>query len=98
GFGRDYPTGIVPASLVPSYTGSSSYLLFSKYNDYAGADGRRINPVALRHPNATQIDPHSSAAGLVEMREVLTLIGPTPYAGPDPSSFPLSLDDVCSHP
>jgi hypothetical protein len=95
GFGWDYTPGIVPASLVPSYTGSSSYLLFSKYNDYAGADGSGINRVALLDPNATQIDPHSSAAGLVEMREVLTLIGPTPDAGPDPSIFPLSVKEWC---
>ena len=77
-FGWDYTAGIVPASSVASYTGSSSYLLFCKYNDYAFQDGSGINRVALLDPNATQIDPHSSSLGLVEMREVLTVIGPTP--------------------
>src|SRR6266404_71163 len=93
-FGWDYTPAIVPASMVPSYQGSSSYLLFCKYNNYAVSDGDGINRVALLDPNATQLDPHSSAAGLVEMREVLTLIGPTP--DPDNHSmFPLSVKEWC---
>jgi len=38
-FGWDYTPGVVPSSIVPSYTGSSSYLIFSKYNNYAIGDG-----------------------------------------------------------
>jgi hypothetical protein len=95
GFGWDYTPGIVPASLVPSYTGSSTYLLFAKYNNYAFADGSGINRVALLDPNAIQIDPHPSAGGLIEMREVLTLIGPTPDTGVDPSVFPLAVKEWC---
>jgi len=68
GFGWDYTAGVVPASAVPAYSGPSTYLLFCKYNDYAFADGSGVNRVALLDPNDTQIDPHSSAAGLVEMR------------------------------
>ncbi|HKE55561.1 MAG TPA: Ig-like domain repeat protein, partial [Pyrinomonadaceae bacterium] len=78
GFGWDYTPGIVPANLVPSYTGTSPYLLFCKYNDYAIADGSGVNKVAILDPNDTQIDPHFSAPGLVEMREVLTINGATP--------------------
>ncbi len=81
GFGWDYTAGVVPASSVPSYTGTSSYLLFCKYNDYPIADGSGVNKVALLDPNDTQIDHHSSAPGLVEMREVLSVIGPTPDSG-----------------
>ena len=93
-FGWDYTPAIVPASMVPSYQGSSSYLLFCKYNNYAFSDGDGINRVALLDPNATQFDPHSSAPGFVEMREVLTLIGPTP--DPDnQSSFPFSVREWC---
>ena len=77
-FGWDYTPAIVPASMVPSYTGASSYLIFTKYNNYAISDGDGINKIALLDPNATQIDPHPSANGLVEMREVLTVSGPTP--------------------
>ncbi|MEP6635492.1 MAG: Ig-like domain-containing protein [Acidobacteriota bacterium] len=94
-FGWDYTPGIVPASAVPSYTGPSSYLLFSKYNDYAIGDGTGVNRVALLDPNATQIDPHPSAAGLVEMREVLTVIGPTPDPAPNPSLFPNAVKEWC---
>ena len=77
GFGWDYTPGIVPASLVTAYTGNSSYLLFCKYNDYATGDGSGVNRVAILDPNSTQLDPHSGSVGLVEMREVLTVIGPT---------------------
>jgi hypothetical protein len=95
GFGWDYTPGIVPASMVPSYKGSSPYLLFSKYNNYAFADGNGINRVALLDPNATQIDPHSSANGLVEMREILTVIGPTPDAGVNRTTFPFAVKEWC---
>src|SRR5205814_4255687 len=98
-FGWDYTAAIVPASMVPSYQGSSSYLLFCKYNNYAfsGSDGNGVNRVALLDPNATQIDPHSSAPNFVEMREVLTLIGPTPDPdnyGPPPN-FPYAVKEWC---
>ncbi len=95
GFGWDYTPGIVDASLVPSYTGSSSYLLFSKYNDYPFADGNGVNRVALLDPNATQIDPHTSAGGLVEMREVLTVIAPTPDPDVNRTTFPFAAKEWC---
>ena len=95
GFGWDYTAGIVPASMVPWYTGTSPYLLFSKYNDYAFADGSGINRVALLDPNATQIDPHPSASGLVEMREILTVIGPTPDAEVNRTTFPFAVKEWC---
>lgn len=94
-FGWDYTPGIVPASMVPSYTGSSPYLLFSKYNDYPFGDGNGVNRVALLDPNATQIDPHSSASGLIEMREVMTVIGPTPDADVNRTTFPFAVKEWC---
>jgi hypothetical protein len=78
GFGWDYTAAIVPTNMLPSYTGPSIYLLFSKYNNYPFADGNGVNRIALLDPNATQTDPHSTAGGLSEMREVLTAIGCTP--------------------
>ena len=91
GFGWDYTAAIVPTNMVPSYTGPSSYLLFSKYNNYASGDGNAINRVALLDPGTTQRDPHASANGLLEMREVLTAIGCTPDPEYITSTNPLPL-------
>lgn len=77
-FGWDYTPAIIPASMVPSYTGTSSYLLFCKYNNYFTGDGNGVNTVAILDPNDTQIDFHPSANNLVEMRTVFTMIAPTP--------------------
>ena len=78
-FGWDNTPSVVPASMVPSYTGNSSYLLFTKYNNYAGLDGGDgVNKIAVLDPNATMVEPHQSSNGLLVMREVLTIAGPTP--------------------
>jgi hypothetical protein len=95
GFGWDYTPAIVPASMVPSYHGGSSYLLFCKYNNYAFSDGNGVNRVALLDPNSTQLDPHSSALGFVEMREVLTLIGPTPDPDHYGTTYPYADREWC---
>jgi len=76
-FGWDNTPSIVPASMIPSYAGGSSYLLLTKYNNYAGTpsgDGR--NRVAVLDPNAVQADP--VIASVTVMREVLTILGTTP--------------------
>jgi hypothetical protein len=97
GFGWDYTAAIVPTNMVPSYTGPSTYLLFSKYNNYAGGDGNAINRIALLDPNTTQTDPHSTANGLSEMREVLTVIGCTPDAEyiTATNPFPFAVREWC---
>lgn len=92
GFGWDNTAAVVPASMVPSYTGSSSYLLFTKYNNYDTGDGDGVNRIAVLDPNATQVDAHSSSNGLMIMREVLTVIGPTVDVSP---SFPLAVREWC---
>jgi hypothetical protein len=78
-FGWDDTPSIVPAGIVPSYTGSSSYLLLTKYNNYAnpGIGGNGINKVAVLDPDATETDPVSGAA---VMNEVITIAGATPDA------------------
>lgn len=76
-FGWDNTPSIVPATMVPSYTGSSSYLLMTKYNNYAGLGGDGVNKLAILDPNATQVD---SRSGQVVMKEVLTIAGVTPDA------------------
>jgi hypothetical protein len=74
-FGWDDTASIVPASMVPSYHGTSSYLLMTKYNDYASHGGSGINKLAILDPNATQMDPTTE---LTVMKEVLTITGVTP--------------------
>ncbi len=75
-FGWDDSASIVPANLVSSYTGTSSYLVLTKYNNYAdpgiGGDGQ--NKVAILDPNATMSDP---VTGATVMNEVITIVGPT---------------------
>ncbi len=73
-FGWDDTASIVPASLVPSYQGPSSYLILSKYNNYASG----ANKVAILDPNVSEID---SVTGALVMNEVISQLGPTP----DPS-------------
>src|SRR5207244_7340204 len=83
GFGWDSTPTVVPASMDPLYTGSSTYLLFEKYNNYAGISdgGDGVNRIALLDPNATMVEPHASSNGLLVMNAVMTMAGPTP----DPS-------------
>ncbi len=76
-FGWDDTASIVPASLVPSYTGTSSYLLMTKYNNYLGVgtgDGK--NRIAILDPNATENDPIIPPT--LVMKEVITILGVTP--------------------
>lgn len=76
-FGWDDTASVVPASMVPSYTGTSTYLLMTKYNNYCGAgSGNGKNEIAILDPNATEQDPiiHNTMV----MKEVLTHLGVTP--------------------
>lgn len=98
GFGWDYTPGVVPASMVPSYTGPSSYLLLTKYNNYANAGGDSadgVNRVALLDPNSTEVDAHASSSGMSIMREVLTVIGPTADKENRSSSLPYAVREWC---
>jgi hypothetical protein len=75
-FGWDDTASVVPAEAVPSYTGSSKYLLLTKYNNYAGyPGGNGLNKVAILDPNDTMTDPIS---GATVMKEVITVLGVTP--------------------
>ncbi|HEY5799938.1 MAG TPA: hypothetical protein VIT92_06945 [Burkholderiaceae bacterium] len=74
-FGWDITPSIVPAAMVPSYKGSSSYLLMTKYNNYGRSgtgDGR--NRIAILDPTVSMRDPISQ---LPVMQEVLTILAPT---------------------
>jgi hypothetical protein len=86
-FGWDDTATIVPSSLVPQYSGTSSYLLLTKYNNYAwsdfwttpvdpGADGQ--NMVALLDPNdSSGVDRQT---GINCMNPVIVVYGITPDA------------------
>ncbi len=79
-FGWDDTASVVPSSLVASYSGSSSYLLMTKYNNYSdtGIGGNGSNKIAVLDPMNTEIDP---ITGATVMKEVLTVLGPTPNTG-----------------
>jgi hypothetical protein len=76
-FGWDDTASIVPASLVASYTGTSKYLLMTKYNNYIDiGTGNGENRIAILDPNATENDPILPSVKV--MNEVITILGPTP--------------------
>ena len=69
---------------MPSYTGTSSYLILTKYNNYYGlGTGNGVNQVAILDPFATQQDEYSTSPVTV-MQEVITVTGVTPD-GPPPA-------------
>jgi len=75
---------------VPGYHATGSYLLMTKYNNYAGigsGDGR--NKIAILDPNASQPDGYLNyGAGVTvnSMKEVETQTGPTPFPGGAPGA------------
>ena len=73
-FGWDTTASLVPASIVQSYTGTSLYLVMTKYNNYY-PPGNGENKIAVLDPNATETDPIN---GATTMNEVVTALGPTP--------------------
>jgi hypothetical protein len=70
-FGWDTTASVVPRSMVPSYTGTSSYLIVTKYNHYID----NAYQIGVLDPNASEVDPDS---GATVMNEVLTVNGATP--------------------
>ena len=91
GFGWDDTASVVPASMVPSYTNGSPYLLMVKYNNYAGA-GDGVNKIALLDPSNTMADPYSG--GTTVMKEVLSIAGPTPDVDIT-NNFPNAVREWC---
>ncbi len=75
-FGWDVSPSVIPASMVPSYTGASTYLLAQKYNNYAGVGtGIGLNQLAVLDPGSSQAD--TIVPTMQVMREVQTILGPT---------------------
>jgi len=91
-FGWDDTASIVDASLVAGYHGSSTYLLITKYNNYAGINtGDGHNRVAILDPNATESDPVIATTQV--MQEVITQLGVTP--DPNFPGFPGAVREWC---
>lgn len=91
-FGWDNTASVVPSSAVPSYTGTSSYLILTKYNNYVDTGtGNGVNKIAVLDPSATTQDEYSSTPVTV-MKEVITVTGVTP----DPTAgFPDAVQEWC---
>jgi hypothetical protein len=76
GFGWDDTASIVPRAMLPGYAGTSDYLVMVKYNNYGRAgSGDSQNKVAILDPNSAAPD---FISGKPVMKEVLTILGPTP--------------------
>ncbi len=89
-FGWDDAPSIVPAYAVRGYAGFSTYLLCTKYNNYASIGGNGLNRVALLDPNDSQVETYS---GFNCMTEVQTVLGVTPdFAFPN---FPGAVREWC---
>jgi hypothetical protein len=91
-FGWDDTASVVPVSAVPSYTGSASYLLLTKYNNYAGmGSGDGVNRLALVDPNTSFVDPIS---GATVMNPFITVKGVTPDPEYD-QTYPNAVREWC---
>ena len=76
-FGWDDTASVVPSSAVPGYTGSSSYLILTKYNNYVGiGSGNGANRVGILDPGATMLDEYGTSVTV--LNEVITVLGVTP--------------------
>ncbi len=91
-FGWDDTPSVVPASMVPSYHGTSTYLLMVKYNNYAGlGTGNGLNQIAILDPNSTESDP---VTGTTVMDPVLSILGQTPDPEYD-QNYPGAVREWC---
>ncbi len=94
-FGWDDTATVVPANIVPSYTGTAKYLILTKYNNYdmggdAGADGS--NKVAVLDPTSNSVT-RDRQSGIPVMNEVITVLGVTKTNGD--SAHPDAVNEWC---
>jgi hypothetical protein len=82
-FGWDSTPSVVPSKAVPSYTGKSSYLILTKYNNYADLGiGNGLNQVAVLDPLETMPDEYNYGGTVATvMKEVITVTGVTQNSG-----------------
>ena len=88
--------------MVPSYTGSSSYLIVTKYNNYVAAEtgyygGNGVNEIAILDPYATQTTTRNDInPSLQVMKEVMTVTSPTGDSGYI-GSYPNAVREWCTN-
>ena len=91
-FGWDNTASVVPAATVPGYSGTSSYLILTKYNNYAGiGSGTGVNQVAVLDPNSGMPDQYGNPSVTV-MKEVITVNGVTSQAS---ANYPNAVNEWC---
>jgi len=91
-FGWDDTASIVDASLVAAYRGKSTYLLMTKYNNYAGVNtGDGHNRIAILDPKVSENDPIIPSVKV--MHEIITQLGVTP--DPDFPDLPGAVREWC---
>jgi len=91
-FGWDNTASLIPAVAVPSYSGTSPYLLLTKYNNYWEGNGDGVNRIAVLDPNKTQTD---FISGLPVMKEVMLVTGVTPDSDNVLVNFPNAVREWC---
>jgi hypothetical protein len=103
-FGWDDTPSIIPTSMVPSYQGTSKYLILSKYNNYVAAEvgaylgGNGLNQIAILDPYSSQLDPnYDYNPNLQVMKQVLTLPSPTPDTQYTGSGFLDAVREWCTN-
>jgi len=78
-FGWDTTASVVARNLLPTYQGSSAYLLLTKYNNYKETGGAGLNYVAIIDPNNSMTDP---ITGVTVMNVFMEQLGRTPDGPP----------------
>src|SRR5208337_1313694 len=103
-FGWDDTASIIPTSMVPSYTGTSAYLILSKYNNYdvGGTDGGNgVNEIAILDPYATQpdpnYDPEPTEQPIPVMKQIMTLASPLPDKNAINSGYQDGVREWCTN-
>ena len=86
-FGWDNTVSVLPATSLPAYRGTASYLLVSKDNNYDGfptGDGR--NRVSVLDPTTSRPDPYAENGVARTMKPVVSVLAPTRFPGGSPGA------------
>jgi len=71
-FGWDATASVVPSNAVPSYSGSSPYLVATKFNNSVGGGGNGVDHLGIFDPRQSMVDPIS---GQTVMNVALEVVG-----------------------